>query len=62
MGDLNGDGVCDALDCMLAELTRTSCMELKDEYLTAADYTEDSEVDLDDFQQIVNKAVNREVA
>jgi len=61
-GDLNGDGVCDALDCMLAELTRTSCMELKDEYLTAADYTEDSEVDLDDFQQIVNKAVNREVA
>lgn len=61
-GDLNGDGVCDALDCMLAELTRTSCIELKDEYLTAADYTEDSEVDLDDFQQIVNKAVNREVA
>lgn len=62
MGDINGDGVCDALDCMLAELTRTSCMELKDEYLTAADYTEDSEVDLDDFQQIVNKALNREVA
>ena len=62
MGDLNGDGVCDALDCMLAELAKTSCIELKEEYLTAADYTEDSEVDLDDFQQIVNKAVNREVA
>ena len=61
-GDLNGDGVCDALDCMLAELTRTSCITLGESYMLAGDYTEDNEIDLDDFQQIANKAVNREVA
>ncbi len=61
-GDLNGDGVCDALDCMLAELTRTSCITLGECYMLAGDYTENNEIDLDDFQQIANKVVNREAA
>lgn len=59
MGDLNGDGVCDVLDCMVAELARTSNVELKNEYLVAGDYTEDGGMDFTDLQQVVNKALNR---
>ena len=55
-GDVNGDGVCDVLDCMLVELTKTGNTVLEDSYLTAGDFDGDSNITINDFQQVVNKA------
>ncbi len=58
-GDVTGDGVIDALDCMIAELCATKQTTLNGLYLIAGDIGEDSEVMGDkDFSAIVNKAVS----
>lgn len=57
-GDLNGDGVCDALDCMLVELARTNSANLAKSAFLAGNLTDDSEITIDDFEAIVNKAIN----
>lgn len=57
-GDLNGDGVCDALDCMLVELARTKSTNLAKSAFLAGNLTDDSEITIDDFNVVVNKAIN----
>ena len=54
-GDVNGDSVCDVLDLMLIELARTNNRNLDGVYLTAGDLTENGEIDVDDFEAVVNK-------
>jgi hypothetical protein len=58
-GDVNGDSVCDVLDCMLVELTRTGNAELFDAYKTAGDLATDDKIDSNDLQAIVDKALSR---
>ena len=55
-GDVNGDGVCDVLDCMLVELTNSGDTTLENAYLTAGDFDGDTNITINDFQQVVNKA------
>ena len=55
-GDVNGDGVCDVLDCMLVELTNSGNTTLENAYLTAGDFDGDTNITINDFQQVVNKA------
>ena len=57
-GDLNGDGVCDGLDCMLVELARTKCTNLSGSVFLAGNLTDDSEITIDDFNAVVNKAIS----
>ena len=58
-GDVNGDSVCDALDLMLIELARqtNNNVTLEGAYFAAANLAEDSEINIDDFNAVVNKAV-----
>ena len=58
-GDTNGDSVCDVLDCMLIELTRTGNAELFDAYKTAGDLATDDKIDSNDLQAIVDRALSR---
>lgn len=58
-GDVNGDSICDTLDCMLIELARheDNNVSLEGVYFTAADLAEDSEININDFNAVVNKAI-----
>ncbi len=58
-GDVNGDSVCDALDLMLIELARheSNNVTLTGAYFSAANLAEDSEINVDDFNAAVNRAV-----
>ena len=56
-GDVNGDSVCDVLDCMLIELARNNHKELNGIYLNAGDLTENGSIDVYDFEAVVNKAI-----
>ena len=58
-GDVNGDSVCDALDLMLIELARqtNNNVSLEGAYFAAANLAEDSEINIDDFNAVVNRAV-----
>ena len=56
-GDVNGDGVCDVLDCMLVELTNSGNTTLNDAFLVAGDFDGDSNITINDFQQVVNKSI-----
>lgn len=60
-GDVNGDSVCDTLDCMLVELARheSNNVSLEGVYLVAGDFTEDEKIDIKDFQQIVDEATGK---
>ena len=58
-GDTNGDSVCDVLDCMLIELTRSGNTELSGTYKTAGDLATDDKIDEKDLQAIVDKALSR---
>ena len=57
-GDVNGDGVCDVLDCMLLELARNANndVELEGAYLAAGDYNGKDGVEITDVEAIVNQA------
>ncbi len=59
LGDVNGDSICDALDLMLIELARHESNNVSFEgvYFTAANLAEDSEINIDDFNAVVNKAI-----
>ena len=56
-GDVNGDSVCDVIDCMLIELARTNNRNLDGVYLSAGDLAGNGVIDDDDFNAIVNKAI-----
>jgi hypothetical protein len=58
-GDVNGDSVCDALDCMLVELARHSSnnFSLEGAYLSAGDLAENGSITIEDFEAVVNKAI-----
>jgi hypothetical protein len=54
-GDVNGDSVCDVLDCMLVELARNNQITLEGVYYVAANLAEDDQIDMDDFSAVVNR-------
>ncbi len=55
-GDVNGDGVCDVLDCMVVQLDATENISLEKEYLVAADYDENKDITDGDYSAVVNTA------
>ncbi len=57
-GDVNGDSVCNVIDCSLAQLAANGHSSLTGAYKTAADGNSDGTVDVTDYQSIVNKAVS----
>ncbi len=54
-GDVNGDSVVDALDCMLIQLASQDKSALEGVYLTAGDYDCDGEIEVADFSGVVNQ-------
>ena len=56
-GDVNGDGVCDAIDCMLIQLAAAanSTRPLEGVYYTAGNITADSAITADDLSAAVLK-------
>jgi hypothetical protein len=56
-GDLNGDGVCDALDASRAALASTGKVTATQDEIYAANGDIAEEIDVNDYQAIVNKAV-----
>ena len=54
-GDVNGDSVCDGLDCMLVELARNNQTTLEGAYYAAANLAEDDQIDMNDFSAVVNR-------
>jgi hypothetical protein len=58
-GDVNGDSVCDVLDCMLIELAQNHNTTLEGVYLAAGDLAENGEITVEDFSAVVNKALNK---
>ena len=57
-GDVNGDSVCDVIDCSVAQLAANGHMSLEGAYKTAADANSDGTVDASDYQATVNRAVS----
>lgn len=57
-GDTNGDSVCDALDATQVALASNGNGALNGVYKLAADSDLDNQVDVDDYQAIVNKALS----
>ncbi len=55
-GDVNGDSVCDVLDCMLIELARNKHTTLDGVYLAAGDLAENGTIDTADYQEVVSRA------
>ena len=56
-GDVNGDSVCDVIDCMLIELARTGNTEISDIHKIAGDFNINDNIDENDFQSIINLAL-----
>lgn len=57
-GDVNGDGVCDVLDCMVVELAGTGNMILSHSSFLAGDMATDGEITENDLGAIANKALS----
>ena len=57
-GDVNGDSVCDVLDCSMAELAANGLSSLTGIFKTAADTNSDDAIDATDYQALINKAVS----
>ena len=53
-GDVNGDSVCDVLDCAQVALVKNGHKTLDDVYALAADVNMDEVIDINDYQEIVN--------
>lgn len=56
-GDINGDSICNSLDCFEAEKTANGHQELTDLHSLAADTDQNGTVDITDYQNIVNRAL-----
>ena len=56
-GDLNGDSVCDVIDCSEMLRTINGHQELTGLYHNAADTDSNDEIDVSDYQDIVNRAL-----
>lgn len=57
--DVNGDGVCDVLDCAQTALVTNGLREFDDVALSAADSNEDGIIDVTDYQAIINRALQQ---
>lgn len=57
-GDVNGDSVCDALDCFEVERAVSSNAELSGAYAMAADSNSDNNIDINDYQLVVNNSLS----
>ena len=55
-GDVNGDGVCDVLDCMIVQLDATKNISLEDAYFVAGDFDGKNGITSDDYSAVVNAA------
>lgn len=53
-GDLNGDSAIDVLDASMAQGAQTNKIILEDIYIMAADINNNSAVDINDYQQMIN--------
>ena len=60
-GDINGDSVCDALDAALANLAVSQNAELSDIAKSAATLVTDRDIELSDYQNVVNWVISGEV-
>lgn len=56
-GDVNGDSVCDVIDCAQVARASNGYDTLEGAYAMAADSNMDKVVDITDYQAIVNKAL-----
>ncbi len=56
-GDLNGDSVCDVLDCAEIEKAANKQITLNGNYFTAGDMNNNNKIDVRDYQSMVNKAL-----
>lgn len=56
-GDLNGDSVCDVLDCAEIEKAYSKQITLSGSYFSAADMNNNNKIDSRDYQNAVNKAL-----
>ena len=57
-GDINGDSICDVIDCMLLELAQSNNITLEGVYFSAGDLAADDEITVEDFSAVVNKALS----
>lgn len=55
-GDVNGDGVVDAIDATLVDLAAAGRKEFTGLYFAAANMAGGEKIDADDFQQVINLA------
>jgi hypothetical protein len=55
--DVNGDGVCDVLDCAQVARASNGFEVFNGAYAVAADTNSDDEVDINDYQSVINKAL-----
>ena len=56
-GDLNGDSVCDVLDCVEIEKAANKHTTLSGNTFSAADMNSNNKIDSRDYQNAVNKAL-----
>ncbi len=61
-GDLNNDGVCDVLDCVLSERHNNGHALLQDEDKAKADFNGDGNLSLLDVRLIIQKALGLELS
>lgn len=59
-GDVNGDSVCDVLDIALSELFMNDLCNLRDIQQKSTDMNEDSDINPQDYTQLVNLALGSE--
>ena len=57
-GDVNGDSAVDVLDCFAVSLNANNQKNLEGHYKTAADLDCNGEIDIVDYQQVVNLALS----
>lgn len=57
-GDVNGDSAVDVLDCFAVSLNANNQKNLEGHYKTAADLDCNGEIDVVDYQQVVNLALS----
>ena len=61
-GDVTGDGVIDALDCMISELAKNGNTELTGLFYIAGNLATDTGITGNDVGAIVNKAIPDKIA